>query len=157
MSFHTQEALWPGIYELTIKISDAQGLACPDNQKLEVEVCSCEKKNSCGPRLAAQRSVPLKIGKPALGLFLGGAALLLRELSNLTKHLNKLPYCVYHTDFAFSAFSVVPFLLIFCQCGTINEFTDLPFDTKEYLISYHTEGIGEDKVKKNKNKQVIRT
>lgn len=26
------------------------------------------------------------------------------------------------------------------------EFSELPFDTKDYLIEYHTEGNGEDKV-----------
>uniref|UniRef100_A0A673NI35 Si:ch73-74h11.1 n=1 Tax=Sinocyclocheilus rhinocerous TaxID=307959 RepID=A0A673NI35_9TELE len=94
VSFHALEALWPGMYKLTVKVSDAQGLACPDSQKFEVEVCTCEKKGSCGPKVAAQ---------------------------------------------------LVPFLLIFCQCGTVREFTDLPFAAKESLIAYHTEGIGEDK------------
>uniref|UniRef100_A0A8C1X0J5 Si:ch73-74h11.1 n=1 Tax=Cyprinus carpio TaxID=7962 RepID=A0A8C1X0J5_CYPCA len=117
MVFHALEALWPGMYKLAVKVSDAQGLACPDNQKFEVEVCRCGKKGSCGPRMAAQRGLPFKIGTPAIGLFLSGAALLL----------------------------LAPFLLIFCQCGTMREFTDLPFDAKESLIAYHTEGIGEDK------------
>lgn len=27
-------------------------------------------------------------------------------------------------------------------------FTEMPFDTKEHLISYHTEGQGEDRVRK---------
>lgn len=56
------------------------------------------------------------------------------------------PYRAYNTNAVLLALSVVPFLLIFCQCGTVSEFTDLPFDAKECLISYHTEGIGEDKV-----------
>lgn len=48
-------------------------------------------------------------------------------------------------------FAVIPLLLMICQCGgagTIfpDQFTDLPFDTKEHLIAYHTEGKGEDKV-----------
>ena len=43
-------------------------------------------------------------------------------------------------------FSVVPMLLLFCQCGVVNEFMELPFDAKEHLISYHTESKGEDKV-----------
>lgn len=47
--------------------------------------------------------------------------------------------------------AVIPLLLLFCQCGgadTIfpDQFSDLPFDAKEHLISYHTEGNGEDKV-----------
>lgn len=152
MSFHAQEALWRGIYELTVKISDAQGLSCPDSQKFEVEVCTCEKKGSCGPRLAAQRGFPLKIGAPAIGFFLSGAALLLCELSvDCAQHICTAchPYRDYNTNSVLLAFSVVPFLLIFCQCGTVSKFTDLPFDAKEHLISYHTEGIGEDKVRKS--------
>lgn len=87
VSFHAHEALWQGIYKLTVKISDAQGLSCPDSQKFEVEVCTCEKTGSCGPRIAAQRGFPFKIGTPAIGLFLSGAALLLRELSVCATHL----------------------------------------------------------------------
>uniref|UniRef100_A0AAZ3RK43 Cadherin domain-containing protein n=1 Tax=Oncorhynchus tshawytscha TaxID=74940 RepID=A0AAZ3RK43_ONCTS len=47
-----------------------------------------------------------------------------------------------------SVFAVVPLMLLFCQCrgAFADQFTDLPFDAKEYLISYHTEGKGEDKV-----------
>lgn len=147
VSFHAHEDLWRGIYTLTVKISDAQGLSCPDSQKFEVEVCTCEKTGSCGPRLAAQRGFPFKIGAPAIGLILSGAALLLRELSVCVTLLYSChPYKAYNTNAVLLAFSVVPFLLIFCQCGTVSEFTDLPFDAKECLISYHTEGIGEDKV-----------
>uniref|UniRef100_A0A3B5LDF3 Cadherin domain-containing protein n=1 Tax=Xiphophorus couchianus TaxID=32473 RepID=A0A3B5LDF3_9TELE len=51
----------------------------------------------------------------------------------------------------FLLFAVIPLLLVFCQCGGANtifsdQFSDLPFDTKEHLINYHTECIGEDKV-----------
>lgn len=46
---------------------------------------------------------------------------------------------------------VLPLLLLFCQCGGANtifpdQFTDLPFEAKEHLISYHTEGNGKDEV-----------
>lgn len=46
-------------------------------------------------------------------------------------------------------FSVIPLLLFFCLCGgaaAIGDFKAIPFDTKQQLISYHTEGQGEDKV-----------
>lgn len=46
-------------------------------------------------------------------------------------------------------FAVVPLLLMFCLCGgvsTLGDFKAIPFDTKQQLISYHTEGQGEDKV-----------
>lgn len=45
--------------------------------------------------------------------------------------------------------SVVPLLLLFCLCGdaaAVGAFKAIPYDTKQQLISYHTEGQGEDKV-----------
>lgn len=44
---------------------------------------------------------------------------------------------------------MIPLLLLLCQCGSFVDFSELPFDTKEYLIEYHTEGKGEDKVNVN--------
>lgn len=44
--------------------------------------------------------------------------------------------------------SVVGLLLMTCSCGGLSgNFSELPFDTREHLIAYHTEGRGEDKVK----------
>ncbi|XP_051553435.1 desmoglein-2-like protein [Myxocyprinus asiaticus] len=43
---------------------------------------------------------------------------------------------------------LVPLLLIFCLCGgmaTAADFKSIPFDAKEHLIVYNTEGQGEDK------------
>ncbi|KAM7379389.1 hypothetical protein PAMP_004945 [Pampus punctatissimus] len=42
---------------------------------------------------------------------------------------------------------LVPLLLMFCMCGgpaAMGNFKPIPFDTKEQLIAYHTEGQGED-------------
>ncbi|CAM4692033.1 unnamed protein product [Leuciscus chuanchicus] len=44
--------------------------------------------------------------------------------------------------------SVIPLMLMLCKCGAAGMaggFTDMPYDTKEHLISYHTEGQGEDR------------
>lgn len=46
-------------------------------------------------------------------------------------------------------FPVLLLLLLFCQCGGAagaGNFKTIPYDTKQQLISYHTEGQGEDKV-----------
>lgn len=46
-------------------------------------------------------------------------------------------------------FAVVPLLLLFCLCGGAGAaagFKTIPFDAKEHLIAYNTEGQGEDKV-----------
>uniref|UniRef100_A0A3Q3X8L9 Cadherin domain-containing protein n=1 Tax=Mola mola TaxID=94237 RepID=A0A3Q3X8L9_MOLML len=43
---------------------------------------------------------------------------------------------------------VIPLLLLFCLCGgaaSAGDFKPIPYDTKQQLISYHTEGQGEDK------------
>ncbi|XP_072529913.1 uncharacterized protein [Salminus brasiliensis] len=118
VSFHAKELLWPGIYELTVEIFDMQDLGCEDRQKLQVEVCTCEEGNTCviAPRAAQQHVSSVKVGVPAIGLLLTGLALLM----------------------------LVPLFLLFCQCGTVNKFMELPFDAKEHLILYHTEGKGED-------------
>uniref|UniRef100_A0A8B9KST3 Si:ch73-74h11.1 n=1 Tax=Astyanax mexicanus TaxID=7994 RepID=A0A8B9KST3_ASTMX len=108
VSFHAQELLWPGFYELTVEIYDVKGLGCEDKQKLQVEVCTCEKSGTCGSR---SKNICV------INNMLGVAGIL----------------------------SVVPIFLLFCKCGSVGEFTELPFDAKEYLISYHTEGMGEDK------------
>ncbi|KAM9364916.1 desmoglein-2.1-like [Pholidichthys leucotaenia] len=42
----------------------------------------------------------------------------------------------------------IPLSLLFCQCGSVSGFpdvfTEMPFDTKSHLISYHTERQGEN-------------
>ncbi|KAF4070846.1 hypothetical protein AMELA_G00278220 [Ameiurus melas] len=43
---------------------------------------------------------------------------------------------------------LIPLLLLLCQCGAAGlsgSFADIPYDTKEHLISYQTEGQGEDR------------
>ncbi|KAG9348066.1 hypothetical protein JZ751_004091 [Albula glossodonta] len=117
------ENLWPGPYEVTLEITDQQGHACPDRQVMKVEVCTCDKNQVCGTRGGSGGDSPGAVfGAPGIGLlFLGLLTLLL-----------------------------VPLLLLFCNCGggaggIGGGFADLPYDTKEHLISYHTEGKGEDK------------
>lgn len=109
--------LWPGIYKVELKISDQQGKACSETQVLEVIVCSCEANTkTCGPR----SSKTVEFGASGILLMLLGLLLLL----------------------------LVPLLLMFCLCGgvsTLGDFKAIPFDTKQQLISYHTEGQGEDK------------
>ncbi|KAG5849882.1 hypothetical protein ANANG_G00076400 [Anguilla anguilla] len=114
------EALWPGPYAVSMEVADQQGQACPDKQVLTVDVCTCDEKNVCGDREAGTGAL---FGGPAIGLLILGLLMLL----------------------------LIPLLLLFCNCGGAGAggigggFSDMPFDTKEHLISYHTEGKGEDK------------
>ncbi|KAL4630981.1 desmoglein-2-like, partial [Arapaima gigas] len=112
--------VWPGLYKLTLEIKDQQGVACPDKQVLQLDVCTCTEEGSCTLRGAQASSA--KMGFLGIGAVLPGLLLLL----------------------------LVPLLLLFCTCGgpgdmIVEDFTDMPFDVKEYLIPYHTEGMGEDK------------
>ncbi|XP_060773606.1 desmoglein-2.1-like isoform X5 [Neoarius graeffei] len=117
VSFLSKEHLWIGFYELSLEIFDRQDKGCKDKQKLQLEVCICEKGGTCGPKLVRQRGLSVKVGFPAIGVLIGALILLM----------------------------LIPLLLLlFCQCGTFREFSELPFDTKEYLMAYHTEGNGED-------------
>ncbi|TSK58113.1 Desmoglein-2 [Bagarius yarrelli] len=118
VSFHAKEPLWQGFYELSLEIFDKQGLGCKDKQKLQLEVCTCEGSSTCDLNLAQQRDSSAKLGLSAISALITALVLLL----------------------------LIPLLLLFCQCGTFGEFSDLPFDTKEYLIEYNTEGKGEDKM-----------
>ncbi|KAK2815966.1 hypothetical protein Q5P01_026433 [Channa striata] len=122
VALHSQETLWPGTYELQVEVLDAQGLSCPTNEVFTVNVCTCEEEEQCtlgAARLAVPSS---ELSAPAIGLLLMAMCLIL-----------------------FTAL-----LLLSCKCGgadTVNpdKFSDLPFDAKEQLMSYHTEGRGEYK------------
>uniref|UniRef100_A0A3Q0S8E3 Desmoglein 2 n=1 Tax=Amphilophus citrinellus TaxID=61819 RepID=A0A3Q0S8E3_AMPCI len=112
-----QADLWPGIHRVTLKIADQQGKSCADFQTIDVTVCTCQKNTkACLSRTTSTAT----FGAPGVLLLLLGLLLLL----------------------------LVPLLLLFCLCGgtaAIADFKAIPFDTKQQLISYHTEGQGEDK------------
>ncbi|XP_061654604.1 desmoglein-2-like protein [Phyllopteryx taeniolatus] len=110
-----QEHLWPGMYKVAVEIKDQQGESCADIQMLDVVVCTCEP-NTKG--CGARNESRSYFGVGAILLLLLGLLLLL----------------------------LVPCLLLFCLCGgTAGDFKIIPFETKQQLISYHTEGQGEDR------------
>uniref|UniRef100_A0AAY5EYT6 Cadherin domain-containing protein n=1 Tax=Electrophorus electricus TaxID=8005 RepID=A0AAY5EYT6_ELEEL len=116
----TQETLWPGPKEVTVQVHDQQGLSCPEPQVLKVDVCTCDISGHCSPDVRKLK-----------GSVLGGAGISLILLGLLMLLL-------------------IPLLLLSCQCGKAGfggGFADMPFDTKEHLISYNTEGQGEDRVR----------
>ncbi|XP_071342908.1 uncharacterized protein [Trachinotus anak] len=121
-ALHSQKALWPGSYEVQVEVLDDQGLSCPSTEVFTVDVCTCVETEDCSLKAARLGTTSSELSAPAIGLLLLALCLLL----------------------------FIPLLLLFCQCGgadTIfpDQFSDLPFDVKEHLISYHTEGRGEDK------------
>uniref|UniRef100_A0A8C5GHF3 Desmoglein-2-like n=1 Tax=Gouania willdenowi TaxID=441366 RepID=A0A8C5GHF3_GOUWI len=112
-----QANLWPGTYKVALQIKDQQGKSCADLQIIDVTVCTCHKDT----KACVSRSTS------TVGLGAAGVLLLLLGLLLLL---------------------LVPCLLMFCLCGgtaAIGDFKALPFETKQQLISYHTEGQGEDK------------
>ncbi|XP_059197237.1 desmoglein-2.1-like [Centropristis striata] len=122
-SLRALKPLWPGHYKVTFIIEDQQGLACPDPQQLDLHACSCEGADTCRELVSAGRVASLKETSSSLG-GLGVGAVILGLLMLL----------------------IVGFLLTTCSCGEVSgSFTELPFDTLEHLIVYHTEGRGENK------------
>ncbi|KAG7488417.1 hypothetical protein MATL_G00034290 [Megalops atlanticus] len=125
-----QGTLWPRSYEIAFEIKDQQGLACPDKEVLQLEACECENNETCGVKAS---------------MFLAEAPV----RSENAQALGALGIGALMTGFLVLLF--VPLLLLFCSCGSAGAggipgvFTDLPFDAKEHLISYHTEGQGEDR------------
>ncbi|XP_042272827.1 desmoglein-2-like [Thunnus maccoyii] len=122
-SLRALRPLWPGQYRVSLIIQDQQGLACPDPQLLELHVCTCEEGGTC--RVAgtnAQQAFLWESSSTFGGVGLG--AMILGLLTLLFLGL----------------------LLITCSCGAVpGTFSELPIDTIEHLIVYHTEGRGEDK------------
>ncbi|XP_034411816.1 desmoglein-2-like [Cyclopterus lumpus] len=112
-----QGNLWPGSYKVAVEVRDQQGKSCADVQIVEVNVCNCDAgTKSCGSRITKTAG----FGASGVLLLLLGLLLLL----------------------------LLPLLLLFCLCGgaaAIGDFKAIPFDTKQQLISYHTEGQGEDR------------
>ncbi|CAL8307288.1 unnamed protein product [Lota lota] len=117
----SHETLWPGYYEVNVEVHDQQGEACPEPQKVKVEVCTCEDGKTCGLQGATGRvSKGSVLGPAAIGLMLLGFLMLL----------------------------LMALLLMFCHCGGPGAFpggfAEMPFDTKPNLMTYHTEGQGEN-------------
>ncbi|XP_034039169.1 desmoglein-2-like [Thalassophryne amazonica] len=108
--------LWPGIYSVAVEVSDQQGKSCADVQMVDITVCTCtDDTKTC----VGRRTKTTSLGAGGILLPLLGLLLLL----------------------------LVPLLLLFCLCGgaSTGDFKTIPFDTKQQLIAYHTEGQGEDK------------
>ncbi|XP_042353188.1 desmoglein-2-like [Plectropomus leopardus] len=109
--------LWPGTYKVLVEVKDQQGKSCADVQIMDVTVCTCDDATKT---CITRTTKTAHFGASGVLLMLLGLLLLL----------------------------LLPLLLLFCLCGGaagIGDFKAIPFDTKQQLISYHTEGQGEDK------------
>uniref|UniRef100_G3PIH4 Desmoglein 2 n=1 Tax=Gasterosteus aculeatus aculeatus TaxID=481459 RepID=G3PIH4_GASAC len=114
-----QAKLWPGKYTVAVEVKDQQGKSCAPVQVMDVIVCNCDTSTrNCSSRAAKTTA----FGASGVLLMLLGLLLLL----------------------------LLPLLLLFCLCGgaaAIGDFKAIPFDTKQQLIAYHTEGQGDDRVR----------
>nr|XP_040027751.1 desmoglein-2-like [Gasterosteus aculeatus aculeatus] len=112
-----QAKLWPGKYTVAVEVKDQQGKSCAPVQVMDVIVCNCDTSTrNCSSRAAKTTA----FGASGVLLMLLGLLLLL----------------------------LLPLLLLFCLCGgaaAIGDFKAIPFDTKQQLIAYHTEGQGDDR------------
>ncbi|XP_052441687.1 desmoglein-2-like [Carassius gibelio] len=109
-SLLAEDDLWPGFYEVTMEIRDKQGLVCPDEQVLRLEVCTCSEGMFCGSKVAAIHTTSASFGAAGISFLILG----------------------------FLCLILVPMAIIKCEFG--NHFTEMPIETKQYLISYCTEG-----------------
>ncbi|RXN13389.1 desmoglein-2-like protein [Labeo rohita] len=113
-SLFAEDDIWSGFYEVTMEIRDKQGLACPEKQVLRLEVCTCSEGAFCASKVAALRTTSASFGKAGIVLLVPGFLCLILLLVATTKYESGL------------------------------HFIDMPFETKEHLISYYTEGKGVD-------------
>ncbi len=99
-----QESMWPGVYEVKFEVKDTQGVACPEPQKVQVQVCTCEEAAVCAERDAnVQTSKGAELGPAGIGLLFLGPLLLLRKYDvmlilmkgHVIKHLT--PFSVLRT------------------------------------------------------------
>ncbi|XP_047444088.1 desmoglein-2.1 [Mugil cephalus] len=114
----TEELIFPGLYTVEFLVKDMQGKACPEPQKVTVQVCTCETEGMCKVKGADAKQIGL--GPGGIGLLILGLLLLL----------------------------LIPLLVLLCQCGNATKFSDLfadiPSETKSHLINYNTEHQGEN-------------
>ncbi|XP_072543360.1 desmoglein-2-like protein [Salminus brasiliensis] len=114
----SQEILWPGHYRVNLEVQDQQGNFCSDQALLVVNVCTCDESKVCLPK--RQTGSGVTFGVAGVLLMLLGLLLLL----------------------------LAPLLLLFCVCGgaaAAAGFKAFPPEQTQHLITYHTEGQGEDK------------
>lgn len=79
-----QETMWPGQYEVEVLVKDEQGKACPEPQKVKVQVCTCEDGVICGKQGAnGQPTKSSELGPAGIGLLFLGLLLLLRKYTKL--------------------------------------------------------------------------
>ncbi|XP_058613070.1 desmoglein-2-like protein isoform X2 [Onychostoma macrolepis] len=116
-SLLAEDDLWPGFYEVTMEIRDKQGLACPDEQVLRLEVCTCSEGTFCVSKVAAVHTTSASFGAAGISFLILGFVCLILALVAIVK----------------------------CDFGNHGKkFIDMPFETKQHLISYCTEGKGID-------------
>lgn len=94
-----RESLWPGVYEVEFNVKDDQGEACPEPQKIKVQVCTCEDGVICSKQSANGKTKgTAEFGPAGIGLLLLGFLMLLRKYYmmitlmkvHMIKHLTSL-------------------------------------------------------------------
>lgn len=78
-ALHSRENLWPGLYQLQVMLSDAQGRSCPADEAFTLHVCTCVDSEICRFGAGRRATSSSELSAAAVGLLLLAAALLLRE------------------------------------------------------------------------------
>lgn len=80
MILRTEQALWPGEYEVEFMVTDQQGESCPEPQRALVRACTCGDEERCGPRGGTGEPEKSAVFGPAgIGMLFLGLLLLPRE------------------------------------------------------------------------------
>lgn len=72
-----EETPWPDHYEVEVLVTDQQGKACPEPQKVKIQVCTCKDGAVCG--IGGDPIKSAKLGPAGIGMLFLGLLLLLRE------------------------------------------------------------------------------
>lgn len=89
------ELLWLGEYDVALEVKDEQGYACPEPQKVTVQVCTCEDGVLCGKKgFNGQVTKGAELGPAGIGLLLLGLLLLLRKFMLMKPRVQDNPRTV---------------------------------------------------------------
>ncbi|KAL2089412.1 hypothetical protein ACEWY4_014100 [Coilia grayii] len=102
-----KEPLLPGVYRVTVELSDAQVLSCPDRQMMEIQVCTCDRGGRCSADKTQQTSSSVSVGMPAIALMFLGLAFMSCKSTPTNTHTHKntgfcIRYRTLSTDFPLS-------------------------------------------------------
>lgn len=88
----------PGVYRISLVVTDSQGRRCETPESLTLEVCQCDSRDTCGtpvptktPSTENGKRSSWRLGPAAIGLLLLGLLMLLCEYAKASLCLYPVP------------------------------------------------------------------